>query len=71
MDWKEINTSDLPENEVLAANFKVKTYGYTEKLIGYLHINDAGIILCESESEILENCTHYIDMSTYDIKGVE
>jgi len=71
MDWVTINTDNLPEGEVLAANFKPKTYGYTEKLIGYISINDEGVICCENDNEVLENCTHFIDINKYDVKEVE
>lgn len=65
MQWVEIKKS-LPENEVLAANFEKGTYGVYEKLIGYLSVAN-GIVVCESDNEILENCTHYIDIDNFDI----
>jgi len=70
MDWRKINAANLPEGEVLVANFKAKTFGYTEKLIGSLYINDDDVICCEGENEVLENCTHYININMYDIKEV-
>ena len=67
MEWIKIDENNLPEKEVLAANFKARTYGYKEKVIGYLQ-NDSGDIICESESEVLGGCTHYIDLGRYDIE---
>lgn len=68
MEWIKIDRNNLPDVEVLAANFKPETYGYTEKIIGYVALNDDGIIFCESENEILENCTHYIEINKHDVK---
>ena len=65
MNWEKIDTENLPANEVLAANFKAGTFGYKEKIIGHLGI-DEGKIICESECEMLENCTHFIDINKYD-----
>lgn len=67
MEWIEINTENLPEKEVLAANFKKGEYGYKEKLLGYLHAESHGAITCENECEVLNNCTHYIDIHNHDI----
>ena len=66
MKWIEINPEKLPEIEVLGANFKPGTYGYKEKLIGWLGKNAEGIY-CDDEYQILENCTHYIDIHKFDI----
>lgn len=66
MDWKKIDINNLPERKVIAANFEPGTRGYKEKLIGYLYISE-GIVKCESENEILMNCTHFIDINQYDI----
>ena len=63
MEWTKIDFNNLPSGEVLAANFKPKTYGYLEKLLGYL--SDDGT--CSEENTILENCTHYIDLNKYDL----
>jgi len=68
MNWIEINKKALPQGEVLAANFKAGSYGYKEKLIGYLsHSRDS--FECESNTELLENCTHYIDINKHDIES--
>ena len=67
MKWIEINKKELPKTEVLVANFKPKTYGYSEKIIGYIYIEN-GIIICENEHEQLEGCTHYININQFDIK---
>lgn len=67
MEWIKLNKENLPEHEVLAANFKPRTYGYNEKLIGYLNYED-GEIVCENEHEVLEGCTHYIDINKHDVK---
>lgn len=63
MKWLKIDFNNLPEGEVLAANFNKDTYGYREKIIGYLVADD----ICENDYEILENCTHYIDLKKYDL----
>lgn len=68
MKWQKIDPNKIESlGEVLAANFKLNTYGYREKLIGYLHVNNHGVVCCENEHEILENVTHYIDMSRFDV----
>ena len=63
MEWLKIDFSNLPKGEVLCANFNAGTYGYKEKIIGYL--SDDGT--CENDSEMLMNCTHYIDLDKYGI----
>ena len=65
MEWKLIDKKQLPENEILAGNFMSRTYGYKEKLLGYLHEED-GVIVCESDNETLDGVTHYIDIKKYD-----
>lgn len=66
MEWIKLNKENLPEGEILAANFKVDTYGYKEKIIGYLYVNNDNVE-CDG-GEILENCTHYIDINNFDLK---
>jgi hypothetical protein len=66
MKWININANKLPLGEVIAANFRPFTYGYKEKLIGSLYSKD-GMVVCENEYELLENCTHYILLSKFDI----
>ena len=70
MEWIKINKTNLPKGTVLAANFKSGTYGYSEKLIGYLLL-ESDIVYCEDDNTRLENCTHYIDIDSYDIKEVD
>ena len=65
MEWITIDINNLPEGEVLAANFKPYSYGYKEKLLGCIY-EDTGIAICESSNEVLENCTHYIDIDKFD-----
>ena len=65
MNWIEI-PDNIPEGEVLAANFKPRTYGYKEKNIGYLQLEGNGTVTCDGEGCILENCTHYIDINKFD-----
>ena len=67
MEWIKIDEINLPEKNVLAANFMSGTYGYKEKLIGFLQ-KDSGDIICENEHEILGGCTHYIDLDKYDVE---
>ena len=66
MEWQKINKNRIPNSEVLSANFQPGTYGYREKLIGYLSIKD-DCIICENENESLENCSHYIDLQKFDL----
>ena len=66
MDWIKIDKDNLNDNEVLAANFKSGTYGYKEKLLGYLNY-EHGILKCENEYEELKNVTHYIDIHKHDL----
>jgi hypothetical protein len=69
MEWVEIDKNNIQNGEVLAANFKKGTYGYKEKLLGYLHYDEVeGFVTCESGSEVLENCTHYIDINKHDVE---
>ena len=65
MNWIKLEIGTLPEGEILCANFAKGTYGYREKIIGYAFDND-DTISCEG-NELLENCTHYIDLNKYDI----
>lgn len=67
MKWTPIDTNNLPDKEILAANFKQGSYGYKEKLLGYIGVGDDGVICCENDNEVLENCTHYIDLSKFDL----
>lgn len=67
--WIKIDLENLPEHDVLAANFKARTYGYKEKCIGYLTANDEGMASCENEYELLEGVTHYIDINKHDVEA--
>ena len=67
MEWIEIKENDLPEKEVLCANFKQKTGGFREKLIGYVSKYIDGKINCSNDNEVLENVTHYIDIHKFDV----
>ncbi len=69
MKWKDIDKKRMPKETVLAANFGPSTYGYKEKLIGWLYVNEQGVICCENEFEVLENCTHFILINHYDIES--
>lgn len=65
INWKKIDPKKLPNKEVIAANFEKGTHGFKEKLIGYLS-KDHGQVICESENEILQNCTHYCELDRDD-----
>ena len=67
MVWIEIDPDNLVEVEVLAANFRPETYGYKEKLVGCLYVED-GIIMCDDGSTVLAGCTHYIKLDEFDIE---
>jgi len=67
MEWIKLNKEKLPELEVLAANFKFQTFGYKEKCIGYLYLNNNGEIICENNHELLGGCTHYIPINDFDL----
>lgn len=62
IEWLLIDSDNLPKGEVLAGNFKEKTFGYREVLLGGLYKGAQGFVRCENANEILENCTHYIDI---------
>lgn len=67
MEWIKIDKENLPEGEVLAGNFKKGTYGFKEKCIGFLGIDEGeDFVSCENDNEVLENCAHYIDLSKHD-----
>lgn len=65
MHWLPIDPDNLPEGEVLAARFNGD--GYNFKQLGFLHINDRGLINCHKHKSVLANCTHYIDINKFDI----
>lgn len=67
MEWIEIDLKNLPKREVLAANFESGTYGYKEKIIGYVSLNGYESAICENEDYLLENATHYIPINDFDI----
>lgn len=68
MEWIKIDKDNLPENEVLAGNFGAGTYGYKEKIVGYLSYDkEYDCIICSATGEELGNCTHYIDIHEHDI----
>jgi len=67
MQWIAVDKNNLPEHEVLAANFMPDTFGYQEKMIGYLAINTEGHLCASSEHEWLFNVTHYIDINKFDL----
>ena len=48
MKWIKIDKNNLPDKTVLCANFKPYTYGYEEKIIGFIGIEN-NIIKCENE----------------------
>jgi len=62
--WENItNLENEPTHEVLAANFKPGTYGFKEKLYGFVSYSDEEeCFICQSEGVILENVTHFIDV---------
>lgn len=65
MKWIEIDPNNLPTGEVLGACFKERTHSFGEKLVGYLKSATSfrgWMIVCESDTEELENVTHYIDI---------
>jgi len=67
MGWVPIDKGNLPEKEILAANFRPGKTGYMCKNLGYLYI-DGNSITCEGSQAKLYNCTHYIDLALFDIK---
>lgn len=70
MKWLPIDPSNLPEGEVLGANFKPETYNYTQKILGFLYSNgiEDNSIICEAETGVcVQNCTHYIDIHSFDL----
>ena len=65
MKWIQFDKSNLPKGEILAGNFEKGTFGYGEKLIGYIHTY-SNIIHCVSESSSVKNVTHYIDIHQFE-----
>ena len=65
MQWIKIDKDNLPKNDVLAGNFEKGTCSFGEKLIGWLGVDDNNVICCESNSEVLYDCTHYIDIHKF------
>jgi hypothetical protein len=66
MEWIQLKENELPDNEVLCANFRKGTYGFKKKLIGYVSKYITGEINCSDENTVLENVTHYIDIHKFD-----
>lgn len=64
--WIPIDPDNLPVGEVLAANFKVGSISYRNKLLGYLE-RVTGRVICDSEYEVIYDVTHYIDIHKFDI----
>lgn len=62
MEWISVAHGEkLPDIEVLAGNFKPRTYGYKEILVGYIRYDsNANRFVCEDEYQRLEGVTHYI-----------
>jgi hypothetical protein len=68
MNWTPIDLNNLPQETVLAANFKPMSYGYKEKILGYVDFSkEEDCVVCESENEMLLNVTHYIKINDYDL----
>jgi hypothetical protein len=67
MQWVAIDENNLPENEVLAANFMPDTYGYREKIVGFICYDEDEGICASNEHEMLFSVTHYIDISKFDL----
>jgi len=65
--WIPIEVNKLPAGEVLAANFNPGTFGYKEKLVGTLSLDDReDTIICEDENTQLKNCSHFVAVHDYD-----
>ncbi len=70
MCWMKLDEDCIPEVQVLAANFKEGTYGYKEKLVGYLYYSDdEECVVCSCDDVELLNVTHYINIDKYDIEA--
>jgi len=70
MEWIKIKKGEILEGKLLVANFKPHTYGYREKIIGYLREENEGFV-CENEHEILNGATHYINIKQFDIIEIQ
>lgn len=64
--WHEIIGNDLPQEEVMAANFIPRTYGFKEILVGWLEKDD-DMIICRDEYQELPNVSHYIPIRNIDL----
>ena len=63
MHWIKVTKENLPGKEVLALNYMKNTYGFKEKLLGYIYVDDESTsgFACEDEGQILQSVTHFID----------
>lgn len=70
--WVELTVDNRPEGEVLAANFKPRTHGYREKLVGYIglqdyHADGSPHFFAQSDDVELDNVTHFIYLKHFDL----
>lgn len=65
--WHEIlDVNNLPQEEVVAANFKPRTMGFKEVLVGWLYYEE-DIVSCRDEYQELLNVTHYMPIRDIDL----
>lgn len=57
MEWIEIDKNNLPRHEVLASNGEDFIVGYLKILLGE--------VICETDEQIVVNCTHFIDIHKF------
>ena len=62
MKWIKLDITNLPEGEILAANFKKGSKEHNRKIVGFLHKRN-DYIICENGRNLVEHCTHYIDIN--------
>lgn len=68
MKWVKLTENNIPSHEVLCGNFNKGTFGYKEKLIGYV-IFDGEEFYCDNDTDSLGDVSHYIDI--HDFEPVE
>lgn len=61
MHWRKIDPQNLPEKQVLAANFQKGSYSFRYKLVGRLFSED-NQVWCQTDFQSLEHGTHYVDI---------
>ena len=68
MEWIKLDMDNLPDNEVIAVCFENGSNFWAHKLIGYVFGNGEFISCEDGDSNLICDCTHYIDIHKFDFK---